>query len=367
MIVLRLKADNLSCFKDFDINFVYKKKNNSSTIKNEYLSFCKSFNYKKINIIYGNNASGKTSLGLLLCDIFNFIFKKYTDGLFELVNDEKRQSYFMLDFICDKKTVNRVECIIDANKKIKMRFCFASIKRNYEFLEPELDYYINSKSFSDDLRELDYFNNFGGWRFLFPSTDMNKIFCDFGENKNYKIEYCDILTRLLTTFDKNILFVSSSKDTNDAIVITFKNNKKVIIQDGMNIEHIPLLSSGTKYAINIAYILICIKYNLNGFYFIDEQFSYISSELENVLLSLMIEYLKDDCQLFFTTHNLELLDKMLPKHSYLILKQNEYGNTVPIYIEKHINKNNQSLKNLYINDYFNNFPNTSEIESLYEK
>ena len=189
MIVLRLKADNLSCFKDFDINFVYKKKNNSSTIKNEYLSFCKSFNYKKINIIYGNNASGKTSLGLLLCDIFNFIFKKYTDGLFELVNDEKRQSYFMLDFICDKKTVNRVECIIDANKKIKMRFCFVSIKRNYEYLEPILDYYIESKSYSDDLRELDYFNNFGGWRFLFPSTDMNKIFCDFGENNNYKIEY----------------------------------------------------------------------------------------------------------------------------------------------------------------------------------
>ena len=67
----------------------------------------------------------------------------------------------------------------------------------------------------------------------------------------------------------------------------------------MNIENIEVLSSGTKYVINIASLLISIKYDLHGFYYVDEQFSYISSELESILLSLMIKYLPINSKIIF--------------------------------------------------------------------
>lgn len=51
MIVLRIKANNFACFKDFDIKFDYAKKNSSSTLDDEFLTYNSKFNYKKVNII----------------------------------------------------------------------------------------------------------------------------------------------------------------------------------------------------------------------------------------------------------------------------------------------------------------------------
>lgn len=39
-----------------------------------------------------------------------------------------------------------------------------------------------------------------------------------------------------------------------------------------------------------------------GFYYCDEKFSYIHSDVEKAILSLMIQRLNDNDQLFFTTH-----------------------------------------------------------------
>lgn len=366
MIILRIKATNFACFNAFDINFVYAKKNTSSTLENEFLSYNTKFNYKKVNIIYGNNASGKSSLGKLILSIFNFIFNGNTQNLIALINNENEESYFLIDFISKDALLTRVECKISENKDFSIKTESVSCRTGtYKASSEKLDKLIGKKEFSNNYLEL--LKNLNSenvsWNFNFPSTDSNEIKCAF-TNPSLRNEYCTLLTVLLKTFDKNILSVGQSIEADNAYVITLKNKKKIIIQDGMNIENIGILSSGTKYAINIASLLISIKYNLNGFYYVDEQFSYISSELENILLSLMICYLPTNSQLFFTTHNLDLLDKLLPKHSFLILRQGINGNSQPIYIENYINKNNQSLRNLYENDYFNNFANTTEIEKL---
>lgn len=366
MIILRIKATNFACFNAFDINFVYAKKNTSSTLENEFLSYNTKFNYKKVNIIYGNNASGKSSLGKLILSIFNFIFNGNTQNLIALINNENEESYFLIDFISKDALLTRVECKISENKDFSIKTESVSCRTGtYKANSEKLDKLIGKKEFSNNYLEL--LKNLNSenvsWNFNFPSTDSNEIKCTF-TNPSLRNEYCTLLTVLLKTFDKNILSVGQSIEADNAYVITLTNKKKIIIQDGMNIENIGILSSGTKYAINIASLLISIKYNLNGFYYVDEQFSYISSELENILLSLMICYLPTNSQLFFTTHNLDLLDKLLPKHSFLILRQGINGNSQPIYIENYINKNNQSLRNLYENDYFNNFANTTEIEKL---
>lgn len=366
MIVLRIKATNFACFNNFDINFVYGKKNTSSTLDNEFLSYNKKFNYKKVNVIYGNNASGKSSLGRLMLSIFHFIFNMNNKYLIALKNDEIKTSYFLIDFICKDGLLTRVECYIDKNNNFSVRTQNVDCnKENYKVNSKKLDDAINKKQFSTGYMELlkDLNNDTVGWNFNFPSTDTNMVKCPFGTPK-LKKEYCDLLNVLFKTFDKNILYITPSIEAENAYVITLKNNKKVIIQDGMNIENIDVLSSGTKYAINIASLLISIRHNFNGFYYVDEQFSYISSELENVLLSLMIKNLPDNSQLFFTTHNLDLLDKLLPKHTFLILKQDNDGNCIPVYVENYINKNNQSLRNLYQNDYFNNFVDTTDLENI---
>lgn len=66
MIIMDIKADNLYALKKFHMNMSYPKKIVDSTIPGEYLAEKPNFRYKKVNIIMGGNATGKTSLGKLL-------------------------------------------------------------------------------------------------------------------------------------------------------------------------------------------------------------------------------------------------------------------------------------------------------------
>ena len=76
MIVLNVHLDNLYAFKNFNANFTYPKKIVGSTIEDETLPNRENFRYKKVNIFFGANASGKTTFGRILMKIFNFIEKK---------------------------------------------------------------------------------------------------------------------------------------------------------------------------------------------------------------------------------------------------------------------------------------------------
>ena len=76
MVVMDVKIDNFICFRNFHMNMTYPKKIVGSYIENEFLPGRTNFRYKKVNIIMGANASGKTSIGKMLMRIFNFIDKK---------------------------------------------------------------------------------------------------------------------------------------------------------------------------------------------------------------------------------------------------------------------------------------------------
>ena len=90
------------------------------------------------------------------------------------------------------------------------------------------------------------------------------------------------------------------------------------------------LSSGTKAVIGIAQMVSSIMHGLYSFYYCDERFSYIHSDLEKAILSLMIEYLAPNNQLFFTTHNTDVLDMDLPKHSFTFLCKDTTNTEQPI-------------------------------------
>ena len=66
MVIMDVKFDNFYAFRNFHMNMAYPKKILHSYIENEFLEGYPNFRYKKVNIIMGANASGKTSLGKML-------------------------------------------------------------------------------------------------------------------------------------------------------------------------------------------------------------------------------------------------------------------------------------------------------------
>ena len=137
------------------------------------------------------------------------------------------------------------------------------------------------------------------------------------------------------------------------------------MKHGEKISGLNYLSSGTKYAINIAGLIYSIKRHNNGFYYADEQFSYVNSDIEIACLTTMLELLGDGEQLFFTTHNAELMNLPLPNHSFSFFKKemDDKGlwNTTLLNASMFERRNNVNIKNLYDNDYFDLAPDTQKV------
>ena len=92
MVVLDIKLDNFYAFKNFHMNLTYPKKILGSTIENEHLPERTNFRYKKVNVIFGANASGKTTFGRMIMKIFNFIDRKNYTFLTEKICDRTREA-----------------------------------------------------------------------------------------------------------------------------------------------------------------------------------------------------------------------------------------------------------------------------------
>ncbi len=103
------------------------------------------------------------------------------------------------------------------------------------------------------------------------------------------------------------------------------------------------------------------------FFYCDEKFSYIHSDIEKAFLSIMVDKLEGDRQLFFTTHDLEILDMDFPKHSFNFLRKEVYDNKCYISFinaSKYIKKNSDSLKIAVLNDLFSSAPMVDKILDL---
>lgn len=382
MIVMNLKADNLFSFQNFEVNFSYPKKIVNSTIENEHLSEHPNFRYKKVNIIMGANASGKTSLGKLLMTIFNFISSNTSKGnpveLEAAVQDKSKEASFALDFVSKSndlleqleghRFLYRMECIIlpkehtqksrshhfdDKNSKyaITIYRALVSKKDSYESCVKKLKEIPIEKTLSlyDKLKAIPLFR----WRFSL--TDES----DERAPKTNEMELA-ILEVVLKSLDSEILSVKKSDEVENSFIIQ-KEHQKIIIQEGEVIKD-SKLSSGTKAGIAIAEIISAIQNNLNGFYYCDEKFSFVHSEFEKAFLNVMIELLSEDNQFFFTTHNSDILKMNLPKHSFTFLKKDPTIRAV--HPENYIKKNSQSLYSAVENDVFNCTPNIDSILNL---
>lgn len=371
MVVLKLYLDNVFAFKDFNIDFTYPRKVSNSLINCENLKGFPNFRYKKVNIILGANASGKTTLGKSLMYIFNFLRKKDINDLLNLVGNPKKPMTFSIDFVHDGKTLERVKCVVNAHKnegdsntelirQLQHYTVKVATRDSYETAIEKLTEVDQDKNWQDKLDSFNYL----GWLFTYPSLAERVA---MGSNFIRKDLTLDVLNAVLKTLDPSIRKIDRSKEIKDTYIIR-KGEDDIVIQAG-KIQN-DKLSSGTIEGIDISFFIASIIEDINGFYYCDERFSYVHSEIEKRLLGIMISHLWDNSQLFFTTHNMDIVSMNLPKHSYTILSRISDGDTIRFeakYASDYLKKNRDSLRNAIENDVFHSLPDESELDELEAK
>lgn len=369
MVILDLKLNNFYAFKNFHINLTYPKKIVNSSIPGEHLLDRPNFRYKKINVLLGANASGKTTFGRIIMKIFNFMDKKNYEIITGAICDRNNEASFVLDLASRNNVFYRVTCIIKPcnndkytaeniclqvhEEQIRVGDSYESCLKRVETLrfEPAENY----------LTELE---KMGELAWLFEHPRDNKRVLDL-PNKDEKFRF--VLENVLKSLDPSIKGVKISQDVDNGYVITLSNDA-IVIQSGQPLD-IDLLSSGTKSGIEIANMISSLIQKLNGFYYCDEKFSYIHSDIEKALLSLMIDYVDSGEQLFFTTHNTDVLDMNLPKHTFTFLRKDINNVDQPITcIEASslLKRNTDSLRNAVENDLFSTAPALELIYSIGE-
>lgn len=374
MVIANIYLDNVYAFKTFNMSFVYPKKLVNTPLDGEYFQDYPNFRYKKLNILIGSNATGKTSLGRAILKLCLFLNRKEAKPLLGLVCDKTKPTKIIFDYATkegEAVNLNRADIVVDpingAEQKISMRFYSEKLLKadSYESAKQRFDESIEYKDYLEVLENI----KFSGWNFSFPLTEANCDFVDCPFEKEDQEEFKNVLFPVLSTLDPAIKDVLISTEVEKTYIVVPENGDKFYISHHAKLSSIEKLSSGTKYGFNIASTLFSIKKHLHGFYYIDEQFSYSNSEIEIALLNLMVSFLGDGEQLFFTSHNVELLSLNYPIHTFTFLKKTLVNNEN--YIEA-INaaslekRNNVNIKNLYDNDYFGVYPNLEKIFKLGE-
>ena len=370
MIVMNVEIDNFMSFNGFFMNLSYPEEILNSEIENEFLDGFTNFRYKKVNILMGANATGKTSFGKMLMIIFNFMDKKQYTRIADVISDKTKKAEFCIDFVANKKILYRVRTIIlppeddekVTGKNIDVSVKFVEIKQrdSYEKCIERLEN-SNYEKCNNYLEELEKVTGLS-WTFAYPE--------DYNEGKVFRVpenseKFERVLSYVLKALDPAIVSVDKLSEVDGAYAIR-TSSKSAIIQDGQ-IPDIEWLSSGTKSGIAVAIMIADILGGRCDFFYCDEKFSYIHSDIEKAILSVMIELLDKDMQLFFTTHNTDILDMQLPKHSYTFMKKRVYDENSKIECinaGELLKRSTDSLKSAVENDLFSTAPATDLIYDI---
>lgn len=370
MILLNVKINNFYLFNDFEMKFSYPKKIVNSSIENEFLDGCPNFRYKKVAIIMGANATGKTCFGKLLMRMFNFINQKEYSGITELIEDTSKPAFFSLDIVFDTKELYKIETNIkpktgeaynSSDVKVIVKSTKISILDSYEKCVERM-IAIEENPCENYIEELEKVPKLT-WMFRYTIDDKygNSVYVPINKGR-----YLNILESVLKIMDPRIKKVAEVKGSSNTYLVSYENNRTVIIKEGRVLDD-EGLSSGTKEIIGVAQLLSGIKAGGYEFYYCDEKFSRIHSDSEKAFVSLLIDSLNRNDQLILTSHNLEVLDMNLPKHSYIFLKRDMQDNSIScVYPSEYMKRYKDSLKHAVENDMFGASPNIDEILKIKE-
>lgn len=374
MVLLDIKLNNFLLFNNFSMNLSYPKKTVNSSIEEEHLQDRPNFRYKKLIVLMGANASGKTALGKVLMGAFNFIAKREYALIAELIEDTQRDASFSMDMTFDDNYLYRVKALFKGRKK-----SYSDIRSEDILVEVKKEKILKNDSYEKcaqrlEEKETEQYDNyihalesipFISWKFELRYVDsgIQRVIEPFEPNI-----YTAVLEETLKALDPRIEHVKRIEDKgkDNTFIIDYKNHS-VLIKDGIVMEA-EKLSSGTADGVGIAELITSIKLNAMNFIYCDEKFAHVHSDVETAFLALMTDMLGDNQQLFFTTHNTDVLDLDLPFHSFAFLRRDaaDDNNVRCIYASDYLKKNNQSLKNAVENDLFSTNPDTDSIYRLSE-
>ena len=360
MIVLNLKLDKIYGFQNFEIDFTYPKKVVNSILEDEHLEGRERFRYKKAVILMGANATGKTSLGRALLKIFSFLNTGNSALLLDMVSEDGAS--FCMDFVNQGFTMHRISVDIPhAEEDIQLRYETAEIEA--------MDSYEKCvKKLTDQTASVIQFTSLKRlvgpieYRFAYPEIEHSLKLS--GTDKNALLK---TLHAVIGTLDPTLQDVSLSRDLTDTFIIKRKG-KEIIIQEGKLLNR-EVLSSGTTEGIDVAVFLASMLSGKPCFYYCDEHFSYIQSDIERRIFGLMLERVSNNGQLIFTTHNTDMLDLNLPKHAFMFLRKKledgEYRVSA-ISASALLKRNTDSVRSAVENDMFASLPDDSLLDELEE-
>lgn len=370
MVIMNLCLDNFLVFNQFELCMSYPKKIVHSSIEGEHLSGRERFRYKKVVILMGANATGKTALGRILMSIFNFIDGKEYSSITRLIDDKRKTAEFTIDLAFPSFQLYRIKGSFSAlsdetdeyssddvtvevwNENI---FPNDSYERCVERLAAKQP--IIADSYIKALEQVPKMT----WYFQYPHAPEGKLRTQIPFNSE---KYRKTLEMTLKSLDSRIIGVSKVDEavkTNRTYIVRYPNCS-TIIRNGTVVDS-QILSSGTVDGIDIANMFTSMKLNDVSFYYCDEKFANVHSEAERAFLSVFIDLLGPDRQLFYTTHNSDILDMDLPKHSFAFMRRDELDeNKIScIYASAYLKKNTDSLKNAVENDLFSSAPNVNQV------
>lgn len=358
MIVMDIGLKHIYGFDDFHMNFSYPRKLSTSLIGDEVLEGRERFRYKKAVILMGTNATGKTSLGKVLLKIFRSV-KEANEAILRDLAEDGRIAEFQVDFVNTGFVLHRLQGKIDG-ENVSVRYYTAEIGEmdSYEMavskLEEKTDRTGGSfKALRKSIGPLEY-------RFAYPEIEKSLRITNVN-----RTELLKTLRSVIGTLDPTLTDISIAKDLKDSFVIR-RRGSEIIIQEGRLLNR-EMLSSGTAEGIDVAVFLASMLSGKNCFYYCDEHFSYIQSDIEKRIFGLMVERLRGNEQLVFTTHNTDMLNLNLPKHTFAFMKKeiedDEYKVGVT-FASEILKRNTDSVKCAMENDVFGSLPDDSLLDEL---
>ncbi len=359
MIILNLSLKGIYGFDDFTINFSYPKKIVNSIIENECLQGRERFRYKKAVILMGANATGKTSLGKALLRIFEFIGDGNPSYLYEMTSG--KYGFFSIDFVNGDYRLQRLSAgIIPVKEEVQLRYETAEIDKmdSYEKCVAKLeDHSMEAIQSAASLKKM-----VGKLAYRFAYPEIEKTLKMTEANKKVLLK---TLRAVIGTLDPTLQDVRLSKDLKDTFIIR-RGDTEIIIQEGKLLNR-EVLSSGTAEGIDVAMFLAAMIAKESSFYYCDEHFSYIQSDIEKRIFGIMLDRIGADEQLIFTTHNTDMLDLNLPKHSYVFLRKYlEDGayKVSAVSASEVLKRNTDSLRCAVENDVFSSLPQDTLLDEL---
>ena len=350
MVVLKIQAKGLFNFKDLLVDLSYPKKISKSTIDSEHLDGYPNFRYKKAVILVGSNATGKTCLGRLIYNVSQYVNTGHEDYITKMAKGNASIDLFLVN---DMPILFRLSVKLhNGHLSTSLYESKIGIKDSFENSEAGLKATIDN-----DIKAIK--NRVGVLNCQFAYPEISNKLDITEENRD---AFLKTLKCVIGTLDPTLKDVVISKEIDNSFIIK-RGSDNIIIQDGKLLNK-EVLSSGTIEGIDVALFIASMTSGVNKMYYCDEHFSFIHSDIEKRIFSIMVGKLKANEQLFFTTHNMDMLDLNVPKHTFAFFKRDVNNNPSIVFADSLLKRNTDSVKCAFENDLFESSPDLALLNEL---